>query len=164
MIKSDARVPHDCNHDTFQRHAGPQRHFGADVWLQNQTARYKDEQTIKDIQRLFELASRTLNRLVLKSFRIPFITKSCHQCQYQGVWYICQCEDPSCEHVPKNRQSKCGTAPVCNQFVCTCCIQEHYSTMGISTAELQRICPACRGLCICRKHLREKTARASPSP
>lgn len=162
-MKPDALVLHDGNHDPFQWHAASQRHFSADVWVREQKARYKDDEAIADIQQLFELASKTFNRLLLKSFRIPFITKSCHQCQYQGVWYICQCDDPNCEHVPKNRQNA-ATVPACNQFVCTICIQEHYSGMGISAAELRRICPVCRGLCICRKHLREKTARASPSP
>lgn len=123
---------------------------------------YKDKETINDVKKMFELKSSVSNRMTMKGYRVPFITKSCHQCQYQGVWYQCDCDDPDCEHNKKtNTPSKNPPGQPCSQFVCVFCLQDHYSTIGVSIQELKRICPTCRGICICRRHLRERTSSAA---
>lgn len=136
-------------------HADP-RWTAPEDWTQGQKDRYGDETIIADVKQLFELMRTTFGRIRTKAFRIPFITKSCHQCQYQGVWHLCQCADLQCEHNSKNSKK----VHACSNFVCNTCLQDHYTTVAISTEELQRICPMCRGICICRRHLRETTSRA----
>lgn len=129
-------------------------------WIAGQKETYRDDETIADVKRMFNLFRDTFGRLFIKGFRVPFITKSCHQCQYQGVWHLCEGKGANV-HATRKSAKNGSTAPTgCQAFVCDSCIEDHYSTVGISPEELKRVCPVCRGICICRMHLRQRTDRA----
>eukprot|EP00892_Ulva_mutabilis_P010304 jgi/Ulvmu1/7646/UM038_0075.1 len=143
----------------LSKNQGP-RQVAKDVWKAEQLECYKSQQTVDDIEEMFALMIKVRGRSNMKGYRVPLVTKSCHQCQYQGVWHLCECDDPSCDHNKKLHQVPNKiSAELCSQFVCDICLTEQYSTVAFTKKELQRICPACRGVCICRRHLRETTNR-----
>jgi hypothetical protein len=121
---------------------------------------YGSKDIIRDIQTLFEMKSHVEGAISIKSFRVRYISRSCHQCTYQCVWYPCTCTDKFCEHVGALKGGDEGTNGECSKVICSRCAQEHYAGLKYSIQDLQTLCPPCRGICNCRRHMRQTSNRA----
>ena len=127
--------------------------------LEQRGRMWPDSDAFDDACALFQLLADT-SAPAIKGLKVEGLTTSCHQCGSQCVMDLC-------EGTPQSSGQGCGAAPrpgeerrQCMITVCRRCLQKHYGDPEFTKRGGKVLCPPCRGVCNCRRHLRTLSTRA----
>lgn len=126
--------------------AGPPRTRGAESMRHEQQRIWPQEAELADAQALYSAWFESRSSVHSKSVVILGLTNTCHQCQGQCLFKLCQCQEANC-HGHKD------TPAPCEQVVCRTCVAKQYDPEEFQRlASGSYVCPPCRGVCTCAAH------------